>query len=223
MATTRAPRNTLTRERLVSGALELLTNHGLGALTIRALANDLGVRPMSIYHYTPSKEELLDHLVDVVFGEVYLPDGEGPWREEIGRRCRSLRETLLKRRWALSVLESRAHPGPATLANHEAVLEVLRRAGFTVSAAAKAFATIDAYVFGFVLQEIMLDTVGLTEDPQSTASLIDMTAYPRMLEIAAFYIEAPAHTFGDSFEVGLELVLDGVGRLAGAADPGEEG
>lgn len=219
VATKRAPRNTLTRELLMATACELLSDRGLEAFTVRALADELGVRPMSIYHYTSSKDELLDDLVDKVFSEVYLPDRDGEWLQEIDRRSRSMRETLLRRPWALSLLEARANPGPATLANHEAVLEVLHRAGFTPSATAQAYAMVDAFVYGFVLQEVMLDSVGFTDDPSSAAAAIDMARYPRMLEMAAFYSGDPPHTFSAAFNPGLALVLRGVSEMLKTPDP----
>lgn len=216
MSTTRAPRNTLTREKVVATALELVDREGLAAFTIRELAARLGVRPMSIYHYTASKEELLDALVDVVFGEVYLPLPEGEWREELLRRYGSMREALARHRWALPVMETRVRPGPATLASHEAVLDVLRASGFSLQASAHAYAILDAFVYGFSLQEAMLETVGLPDDSAGVAGAMDLARYPRVAELASAYAEAEAYPFTASFDVGLHVILDGIERDAHA-------
>ncbi|MGA4670390.1 TetR/AcrR family transcriptional regulator C-terminal domain-containing protein [Propionibacteriaceae bacterium Y1923] len=216
MSTARAPRNTLTRQKVLDEALELADREGLAAFTIRELATRLGVRPMSIYHYTPSKEELLDALVDVVFSEVHLPCPTGEWRTELRQRSVSMRDALARHRWALPVMETRAHPGPATLANHEAVLAVLRASGFSLQAAAHAYAILDAFVYGFSLQEAMLDTVGMTDTPDEVAAAMDLGQFPRVAELAVAHSTAALEPFSASFDVGLEATLDGIARLADA-------
>ncbi|MGR0219932.1 TetR/AcrR family transcriptional regulator [Agromyces sp. ZXT2-6] len=215
MSSPRAARNTLTRDRVMEGALALADRDGLEALTIRALAADLGVKPMAIYHYVASKDVLLDALVDRVFAEVPLPraDSDG-WREQLADRSRAMRDLLARHRWALSVLETRAHPGPSTLAAHEAVLDVLRRAGFSVEASAHAFALLDAFVFGYALQESMLETAGLPDSPADLRAGMDLAAFPRIAEAAALYAASTDYVFASSFEIGLGVVLDGIAGFA---------
>ena len=82
------------RERVLSGAIAVADAGGVGALTIRSLAAELGVKPMSVYYYVANKSEILDGIVDVVFGEIDLPPGDGDWRSEIRRRAISARRVL---------------------------------------------------------------------------------------------------------------------------------
>lgn len=213
MSSPRAPRNTLTRERLLHGALELADRRGLDKLTIRALAEHLGVKPMAIYHYIRGKEELLDAMVDAVFAAIELPDARGDWRAELDTRSRSLRAQLTEHPWALAVLETRANPGPANLAGHDAVLETLRSAGFSVVAAGHAYAMLDAFVYGFALQEVMLARVGLEDDAEELMGAMDFSTVPRMAELAAHYAEAEDYPLRASFDLGLELLLDALERL----------
>lgn len=213
MSSPRAPRNTLTRERLLHGALELADRGGLDKLTIRALAEHLGVKPMAIYHYIRGKDELLDAMVDAVFAAIAAPDARGDWRAELATRSRSMRAQLAEHPWALTVLETRANPGPANLAGHEAVLETLRSAGFSVAAAGHAYALLDAFVYGFALQEAMLSQVGLEDDAAELVDSMDFSAAPRIAELAAHYAEAEDYPMRASFEVGLELLLDALGSL----------
>jgi AcrR family transcriptional regulator len=218
MSSPRAARNTLTRDRVMDRALALAEREGLDALTIRALAADLGVKPMAIYHYVASKDVLLDALVDRVFAEVPLPradegDGDG-WREPLADRSRAMRDLLARHRWALSVLETRAHPGPATLAAHEAVLDVLRRSGFSIEASAHAFALLDAFVFGYALQESMLEAAGLPDSPADLRAGMDLAAFPRIAETAELYTASPDYVFASSFEIGLGAVLDAIAGFA---------
>lgn len=213
MTTTRAPRNSLTRERVIESARALADAHGLDALTIRALATHLGVKPMSIYHYVANKEQLLDALVDSVFEEFYPPDPDAPWRTELASRARSVRAVISHHPWALAILETRTHPSQANLNGHEAVLEVLHRAGFTTEAAAHAYAILDAFVFGFVLQDIMLRSIQLDTSADELRAGMDLNDHPRLMEIAAFYVQAEAYPLDGTFEVGLEIALDGIAQL----------
>ncbi|MGC5627908.1 TetR/AcrR family transcriptional regulator C-terminal domain-containing protein [Georgenia sp. Z1344] len=206
------PRARLSRERVVSAGVGLADRDGLGALTMRSLADELGVRPMALYRHVAHKEELLDALVDAVFDEIVLMTPGEEWRDELTRRCRSMRAALGRHSWSLALMETRSSPGPATLEHHENVLEVLRTAGFSVPATAHAYAVVDAFVYGFALQEAELAAAGLGEAEQ-TLSGIPLEKAPRMAELAQEHVLAPGYDFGDSFEVGLTIVLDGLERL----------
>jgi AcrR family transcriptional regulator len=213
MSTTgRAPRNSLNREVVVRGAVRVADRDGLAALTIRALAAECGVRPMAIYHHVANKEAILDAIVDTVYAEVYLPHAEAPWRDELAARSRSMRAALRRHPWALAVLETRRNPGPATLLGHEACLEVLRSAGFSLQATAHAYALLDAFVFGFSLQEAMLAQVDL-DDAARLVEGINLSGYPRMEEFATRHVLAEGYSFASSFDVGLGLLLDALERL----------
>ncbi len=207
----RGKRLKLSRERVLAAAMDIADRGGLPSLTIRSLAGELGAKPMSVYYYVASKDELLDHLVDVVFEEIALPDPAGDWREEMRRRAHSARTRLKQHSWAIGLLESRTSPGPATLRHHELVLATLRRAGFSAEHTAHAYALIDSYVYGFALQEASLpfegpDTVGEVAEP--IMAMMASGEYPTMVEMATEYYLQPGYDFADEFEFGLELILD---------------
>ena len=84
---------------------------GLESLTMRKLADELGAGAMSLYHYVPNKEVLLDGMIDVVFGEIELPSTDVDWRTAMRRRAISTREVLNRHRWAVGLMESRTQPG----------------------------------------------------------------------------------------------------------------
>ena len=203
----------LSKERVVSAAMAVADRGGLPELTMRSLAAELSAKPMSVYHYVASKEELLDSLVDCVFEEIELPDPTGEWRDEMRRRACSTRACLTRHRWAIGLLESRTSPGPATLRHHDQVLACLRHAGFSRELTAHAYALIDSYVYGFALQEASLpfegqDGVGDVAGP--IMALMDPAVYPTMVEMATTYYLQPGYDFGNEFEFGLDLVLDGL-------------
>ncbi len=215
MPPARKPAGALTRERVVEAGLALADAEGLSGVTMRALGESLGVEAMSLYHHVANKDALLDAMVDHVFTEVELPDGVS-WREAIETRCRSLREVLTRHPWALSLLESRRNPGPATLAHHDRVLGVLRGGGFTVAAAAHAISFLDAYVLGFVQQE---QSLPIQEPLVLDAMAVELMAaemakaYPHLAELVAEHASQPGYSYADEFEVGLPVMLDGLESL----------
>lgn len=207
----RRPR--LSRERVLRAAVDVADAGGLAALTIRSLADALGVKPMSVYYYVANKDEILDGIVDIVFSEIELPTIGGDWRSEMRRRATSARAVLRRHPWAIGLLESRTSPGPATLRHHDTVLGTLRAGGFSLEKTAHAYALIDTFVYGFALQEAGLPFDG----PNTVADVAEpimerfMTGeYPHMVEMATQFYFRPGYDFGSEFEFGLELILDGL-------------
>ena len=203
----------LSKERVVSAAMSVADRGGLPELTMRSLAAELSAKPMSVYHYVASKEELLDSLVDCVFEEIELPDPEGEWRDEMRRRACSTRACLTRHPWAIGLLESRTSPGRSTLRHHDQVLACLRHAGFSRELTAHAYALIDSYVYGFALQEASLPFEGkdgVADVAEPIMALMDPAVYPTMVEMATTYYLQPGYDFGDEFEFGLDLILDGL-------------
>src|SRR3954452_13228306 len=105
-----AGRPRLSRDRVLRAALAVADAGGLEALTIRSLAQELGVKPMSVYYHVANKSEIIDGIVDLVFGEIKLPALDGDWRAEMRRRAASARSVLRRHSWAIPLLQSRTHP-----------------------------------------------------------------------------------------------------------------
>lgn len=212
----RPDRPSLDADRVVAAAVELADQTGIEALSMRKLAQSLGVEAMSLYHHVANKDDLLDRMVDVVFTEIETPTPAGPWRTAVRGRCTSLRTVLLRHPWALGRLNSRRSPGLATVLHHDAVIGCLRAGGFSVPATALAFATLDAFVYGFVLQELALPF----EPGEDTATLateilasVPVDTLPNLAELAAEHVLQPGYAFADEFDAGLDLILDGLERL----------
>ncbi|MBM0236302.1 TetR/AcrR family transcriptional regulator [Micromonospora sp. ATA32] len=208
----RAP---LSRERVLRGAVVVADAGGIGSLTIRSLAQELGVKPMSVYHHIANKDEILDGIVDLVFSEIELPSAGGDWRSEMRRRAISARRVLRRHPWAIGLMESRTTPGPATLRHHDATVGTLRGAGFSVEMTAHAYALLDSYVYGFALQEAALpfkgpETVADTAEPMMRH--ISADEYPHLVEMATEHILQPGYDFGNEFEIGLTVILDALTR-----------
>ncbi len=208
----------LSRERVLLGAMAVADAGGLAGLTIRSLAHELGVKPMSVYHYVANKDDILDGLVDLVFGEIDLPEIGADWRSELRRRAFSARAALRRHPWSIGLLESRTRPGDANLRHHDAVLGVLLANGFGPALTAHAYALLDSYTYGFALEESGLPFDGPDSVGDVAASMVerfDAGAYPHLVQMARDYYVQPGYDFGDEFAFGLDLLLDGLAaRLA---------
>jgi AcrR family transcriptional regulator len=210
-----ATREPLSRARVLRAAVALADEAGLGSFSMRGLAQELGVVPMALYKHVANKDELLDGMVDIVFGEIELPSKDSDWREAMRRRAVSTRAALKRHGWAIGMMESR-HPGPANLQNHDAVMGCLRSAGFSFKLAIHAYSVQDAYIYGFALQE--RDTGFETRDSageaaQRRAATIEaLEDYPYLVEIASKLTES-GYDNAVEFAWGLDLILDGLDRL----------
>jgi AcrR family transcriptional regulator len=215
-----APRLPLTRERVLAAAVALADRGGIESLSMRKLAQELGVEAMSLYHHVANKDDILDGLVDVVFGEIDLPTGEDGWKAAMRRRAISAREALRRHPWATGLMESRPTPGAANLRHHDAVLGVLRGAGFSVELAAHAYSLLDSYIYGFALQEASLPfhtPEEAAEVAQAIMAEFPASEYPHLTEIAVDHVLQPGYDYGNEYLFGLDLILDGLERALARA------
>src|SRR6266508_2270956 len=211
----------LSRERLLRGAIAVADAGGIGSLTIRSLAHELGVKPMSLYHHVANKEVILDGIIDVVFSEIDLPPADADWRQAMRQRAISARGVLRRHPWATPLMESRTNSGPATLRHHDAVLGTLRRAGFSIAMAAHAYSLLDSYIYGFALEEAALPFGGPETVPDVAEAFLarfPSAQYPYLAELTTEHVLQPGYDYGKEFECGLDLILDGLERLLTKTD-----
>jgi AcrR family transcriptional regulator len=205
-------REPLNRERVVRAAMELADAGGIATLSMRRLGQAVGVEAMSLYNHVAGKDDLIDGMVDAVFAEIALPAAGDDWRKAMRERAVSTREALLRHPWAGGLMNSRAAPGPATLRHLDAVLGCLRGAGFSVARAAHALSLIDSYVYGFVQQEASLpfDAEASAEVTGAILARFDPEQHPFLSEMATEHVMRPGYDYGDEFELGLDVILDGI-------------
>ena len=203
----------LSRQRLLRGAIAIADAAGIAALTMRSLAQELGVKPMALYHHVANKEEILDGIIDVVFSEIELPAAGADWCAAMRARAISARRVLARHPWAIPLMESRTNPGPATLRQHDAMIATLRRAGFSMRTTAHAYSLLDSYVYGFALQEAALpfDTSGAAPDMTDAVPVrFPPAEYPYLAALATEHVLQPGYDYGAEFEFGLGFILDGL-------------
>ncbi|UQX04030.1 TetR/AcrR family transcriptional regulator [Streptomyces sp. RerS4] len=175
----------LSREQIVAAAVRFLDAEGLEALSMRKLGGGMGTAATSLYRHVANKGELIELVVDEVFGEVELPAGAGPegWREALSHSGHSLRDMVLRHPWVASVLGrvGLSHPGPNQMRVSERMLGPARSAGFPPGEAELAMRAVISYV------------IGATTSEAYGPSLLD-----------------PARTRAEHFDYGLQRVLDGL-------------
>jgi len=208
------PRAQLSRERVLGAAVALADREGIEALSMRNLGQEVGVEAMSLYNHVRNKEELLNGMVDIVFSEIDLPAAGEDWPTAMRRRAISARHALKRHPWAIGLMESRAQPGPATLRHHDSVLRNLRLGGMSIEMAAHAYSLLDSYIYGFTLNE---QSLPFDSSPAKVAEVAgnimrEMPAgeYPYLTEMAVEHAMKPGYDYGDEFEFGLKMIIDGL-------------
>lgn len=209
-----AQRVPLGRERVIQAAVALADAEGFESCSIRKIAEKLGAAPMALYRHVASKEDLLDGMVDVVFSEMYPPAIGGDWKTELRQRGISARAALQRHPWAVGLMETRMHPGPASAVHHNATMGCLREAAFSFRDAVHAYSLLDSYTYGFALQE---QTVPF-ETPEESAEMAKTTVgergneYPYLAEVV-MELGRKGYDYTEEFEFGLDLILDALERF----------
>ncbi len=215
-----APRTPLSKERVLRAAVHLADKGGIESLSMRKLAQELGVEAMSLYNHVQNKDDILDGVVDVVVGEIEVPPRTSDWKTSMRETVLSARSVLLRHPWAPRVIESRKNPSPATFAYFESVIGILRTGGFSVDMTHHALHALGSRVLGFT-QELFKDSDELASGPDAAAMYAQMAErFPYMIEMAM----AVSHDGGlggcdddVEFAFALDLILDGFDRLRDAA------
>ena len=211
-ASGRAP---LTRERVLRAAISYADTVGLEGLTMRGLAGVLKVAPMALYRHVANREDLIDAMVDVVFGEVVLPSGGADWKTAMRERGLSMHGVLTRHPWAVGLMESRRHPGQANLRHHDAVIGKLRSAGFDVAMVAHAYSLMDSYIYGFAMTQVRMAAetpADMTAMAKDMFEPFPLNEYPNLAEFVNGHVMTPGYQYVDEYEYGLDCVLDAIER-----------
>jgi AcrR family transcriptional regulator len=215
MATTR--RKPLSRERILTAALELVDEQGIDALSMRKLGQTLGgYEAMSLYNHVANKNDLLDGILDLVLAEMEPPDPEGGL-PAIRASALSAHEALKRHPWAANMLMSPARIRPARIQYMEALLAALRGAGLSAETTYHAYHVLDAHIIGFSL---WASTHGkIPDDIEDVRGFIDrmlpVATYPHLHEHGMQHLDEGLRRDVPTFEFALDLLLGGLERLEG--------
>jgi AcrR family transcriptional regulator len=205
----------LTRENILQEAVRLVDKNGIDALSMRKLGQQLGVEAMSLYNHIANKDDLLDGIVDKVIVEIDLPTLGMDWREAMRLRAFSAREVFAKHPWAPMLIDSRVSGGMGRLRYFEAVIGTLRRAGFTIELAVRAFSLIDSYIYGFGRQSLnsSANDGGSPQEAEAFLEALPVEQFPYLAEMASTFTSNAGYDEAADFEFGLNLILDGLQRV----------
>ena len=201
----------LTRVRILSAAIDLADKDGIESLSMRKLAQEMGVKAMSLYNHVTNKDDILDSIVDIVVSEIELPKIGGDWRDAMRRRAISAHDILLHHPWAAMALMSRMNVGSAMLKYVDMTLGCLCEAGFSCEMADHVINVIDSHIYGFTLQELNfpINESDYSEAAMQGLPIIPADKYPYLNKLTHQVIEGSydgIHNFG----FGLELILNGL-------------
>ncbi|MBO0690427.1 MAG: TetR/AcrR family transcriptional regulator C-terminal domain-containing protein [Candidatus Dormibacteraeota bacterium] len=208
-------RTPLTRERVVAAAIELADRDGIEAVSMRRLAQELGVEAMSLYTHVRNKEDLLDGMVDAVISEIPIAAPGGDWKASLRQTVLGARGVMLAHRWAPRTIETRTTAGPAVPRYMNAVLGMLREGGFSIAMAHHTVHLLGSRLAGFT-QDLFDDSGDL--DPEVAAKVASELGptLPYVAEMAVAVTHEGALGGCDDdveFEFALDFILDGLDRF----------
>ncbi|MBI4219675.1 MAG: TetR/AcrR family transcriptional regulator C-terminal domain-containing protein [Chloroflexi bacterium] len=217
MAESTERRTQLTRERVVAAAVDLADQDGIESVSMRRLAQELGVEAMSLYTHVRNKDGLLDGMADAVIAEIPVRADGADWKRSLRRTVLSARRVILRHPWAPSVIETRTKAGPAVPRYFNAVIGILREAGFSIDQGHHAIHILGSRVLGFT-RDLFDDSDEL--DPEAAARLASELGetHPYVAEMALAVTHKGALGGCDDdreFEFALDFILDGLDRLIG--------
>lgn len=219
-------RTRLTRDRVLRRAVEIADEHGVDALTMRRLADELGVEAMSLYHHVRGKDGLLDGAVEVVLDELLEAvellgtptlEDEREWQAAVRARVLAAREVMLRHRWTPQVMETRNVMTLSSARHVDAVVGLMRAGGFSWDLIHHGLHALGSRIHGFT-QELS-EPEGGDAEAQSMLAQIAPVIPNLVAMLSEVAHDEPGSTLGwcddqTEFEFGLDLVLDGLERLA---------
>ena len=213
------PRIPLSKERVLRTAINLADEGGIDSLTMRKLAQELGVEAMSLYHYVAKKDDILDGIVEIVFKEIDVPSKEAEWKTAIRQSAISAHEVLLRHPWACSLILGPAMVGPARMRYMDSLLAALREAGFSAEMTHHAYHALDSHIMGFTLWEVNFPVAAEDLPGVAATFLRELPAaeYPYLAEHVEQHLMESSHAEEGEFEFGLDLILDGLERILDAS------
>ena len=199
---------------MLRAALRLVDRNGIDALSMRKLAQELGVEAMSLYNHVENKDEILKGIVELVAAGVDLAEDEADWQKAMRRRVLSAHEVLDRYPWAAPLWMRRGGAGGSRMRYADTVLRGLREAGFSPDLTYHAFHVLQSHVLGFALQEqnLGLNTYPLKKRAERFLRKFPAAEYPDLAEHVRQHLE-PHDAQRGTFEFGLDLILDSLERL----------
>lgn len=191
----------LSREAIISRALRVIDAEGVGALSVRRLASDLGVRAPSLYHHFANKDEILDSIVDLIYAQIRLADAGTSWEKILTTYAHQLRAALTAHPHVVEFMALRPVTRDAGLCIYEQMISRLSACGWSTAFSRELTLAVENLVFGAAL---------MANAPDIELTAEQRTSYPHL---AALAISAPRNAPDDGFDVGFSLLISGLRQL----------
>ena len=213
MAAQTEPRIPLSRERILEAALSLADESGIESVTMRKLGQVLGFEAMSLYNHIANKDDLLDGILDLVLQEGEPPAPVGDWAAAVRASAISVHAALRRHSWSAALMMT-GRIRPTRLRYMDSLLGRLREAGFSADTTYAVYHVLDGHIFGFALWEAGY-TLKAEDAEKLAASVMPMLdSYPCLREHAEQHMSEGSHHEVSAFELGLDLILDGLRKIA---------
>ncbi len=213
----------VTRDRALRAAVALADDAGLDSVTMRSLAQELGVVPMALYKHVANKDDLIDGMVDIIISEIDPAIAGAGWKSAVRERILSARRALVRHPWARAAIESRTSMTPVMLGYMESMIGLFRAGGLSVDLTHHVLHALAGRIWGFT-QDVFADaptSEAVDVAPEAQAAALDQMAsmYPYSHEIAMAIAHDQSSVVGGGcddqfeFEFALDILLDGFERL----------
>ena len=205
----------LTRERVLETAILMADAGGLDSLSMRKLAQALGVEAMSLYHHVANKDDILDGMVDRIVGEFELPAVDGDWKTALRRSAISAHDVLEQHPWACALMMSPTRVRPARLRYMEGLLRRLRLAGLSAAMTDHAYHALDSHILGYTLWEAgyAVEAAKVADFTPRFLQMLSADEFPFLVEHVQQHLDPSLGDDIRDFEFGLDLILDGLDRV----------
>lgn len=215
-------REPLNRERVLQAAIQVADEGGVEALTMRHLAETLGVEAMSLYYHVANKEAIFDGVVDAIMAEIgeeiggfEVPEEVTDWKSEMRRWILGARAVMMRHKWAPEVFESRTSMSPMVVFYFHGLLGIMVEAGFSYDLGHHAMHTLGSRALGFTQELFEPETA--EDEADMDESFAEMAEHlPYMVNmLSEIAHDGPDNTLGwcddeSEFKFGLDLILDGL-------------
>jgi AcrR family transcriptional regulator len=208
----------LNRDRVLRAAVDLADREGLDAISMRNLADHLGVVPMALYKHVANKERLLDGMVDMIVGEIGPPPHGLAWKRAVRTRVLAARNVMLRHGWARDVVESRTQPTLTVLGYMDSVIGLFRAGGLSVDLTHHLMHALGSRIWGFT-SDLFGGGAPLQPHERDAMAAVLAAQLPYVAEIVAVIGHDADSVVGGGcddqaeFEFALDLFLDGAERL----------
>ena len=208
-------RSPLTRDRVLKAGVRLADREGIEAVSMRRLGTELGVEAMSLYTHVRGKDDLLDGMIELVIREIAVHRDEADWKASLRTTILDARRVILRHPWAPRIIENRTDPGPSGLRYYDAVMGILRGAGFSLEMTHHAIHLFGSRLLGFT-QDLFDDSPDVSPEAMKAmaAAVADTHPYVAEMALGATHDGALGGCDDDvEFAFGLDLILDGLERM----------